>query len=917
MNRLHVSLCNVDSSIRNFDSTYHWFQTMNRQMDPIRKSKIVNLVLIAIAVHLLLLIAIMDIHFKSPLERGMETVKSTEDPPAKRLVIFIADGLRSQSIYDKNENVSSYLTYIRKNRGSWGVSHTRVPTESRPNHVAILGGIYEDPSAVYKSWQKFPIDFDTVFNESKYSWVIGTEEITSIFNKNTQNNVKLMSSPAELLDYKRENHQVLDEWVFKQVSLLLKNSGRTSALQEPGIILSLHLSGLDMTGHSKKPGSEEYSKNIKYVDKKIKKMEYLVNKNFQDNLTTFIFTSDHGMTDWGSHGSGSDHETFTPFITWGAGVKINNKRLDLQQIDIAPFISSLLGLNYPVNSLGRVPIQYLEIPDDQKLQILTNNLKQLYRILEVKQNRIVTNKFVVFHRRPHITPENFNQTISEIFKTFSNSTEGRNNAFDQCQEFFNRISKEIDYFDNYYMVTLISSISMGFFLWLLYVTTFFVPDFAVPKLETKEIRIQGAVFVVTSLLLVLLCFSQAFCSTYYFYILFPNVMLHLLLRKRRKMSYLFKELNDISLLQCIQISLTAMFVMVAVISFYYRFCLSIVLVLVSCSMFLSQTTLDNVHMLYWMVLSLILTVFPLLPAMLTKFQVVYFMSGYVIWQYLNFCVFAKKWYRFRDSVSVNTTQKLIFILHNICLNIGLVLVISVMHKTGEYDATIRTTSWLVFLVPVCLVPFSMTEKNVRLFTIFTAFIPFYLLTSMSYELIFMSFFTVQLILWMNMEKKMAVEDADMCEDLQKSLIFVAFIFIGYFGPGNMASLNSFDPMWVRFLLSTFCPLSITVLIFLKLTLPFLYTSCVFRNIVMTRRLNLTRCFCIILIISDVMVFYFMFNVSNVGSWAEIGMSLSHFVVVECFTIVILCLYFVAYVLTSVEVSLEVLEEVMKKFKLPL
>ncbi|VDM50684.1 unnamed protein product [Toxocara canis] len=133
----------------------------------------VKLALFGVLLHVILFYAIFDIYFASPLIRGAKPHPITSaGGPAKRLVIFSADGLRSDSFFENADKSPFLHGLINDNKlvdrlifeASWGVSVSHVPTESRPGHVAILAGFYEDVSAVTRGWKKNPVPFDSIIN---------------------------------------------------------------------------------------------------------------------------------------------------------------------------------------------------------------------------------------------------------------------------------------------------------------------------------------------------------------------------------------------------------------------------------------------------------------------------------------------------------------------------------------------------------------------------------------------------------------------------------------------------------------------------------------------------------------------------------------------------------------------------------
>jgi phosphatidylinositol glycan class N len=117
----------------------------------------------------------------------------------------------------------------------------------------------------------------------------------------------------------------------------------------------------------------------------------------------------------------------------------------------------------------------------------------------------------------------------------------------------------------------------------------------------------------------------------------------------------------------------------------------------------------------------------------------------------------------------------------------------------------------------------------------------------------------------------------------------------------MATISSFDPNWVRCLVTTFSPFLMTALIIFKLSIPINLLSCCYRAIHIALRTDTRKMFVMMLVVCDIMCLNFLFLVKNKGSWLDIGTSLSHFVIMEATVLVLTLFYGIAQVLTSFQI----------------
>ena len=629
------------------------------------------------------------------------------------------------------------------------------------------------------------------------------------------------------------------------------------------------------------------------------------------------------MTDWGSHGSGMDHETQTPVVAWGAGLsrpEVKNAptpenylkqnsvwnldkapmRKDINQTDVAPLMSALIGVHMPQNNVGKLPLNYLRMHASMKLKAAIANMLQVW-----EQFLSHTQRFqdAVFFRQPfsELDIGKYKNMMDRI-KKFENNA-NYDMALNEVDGLFGLSLKGIEYYQRYhrtklYIITSISYIGFIFYLIARLMKTFTTLTSTTPVTpKTRDAIIIGMV----SLLAI------AAIAT-----IIQNVPLHYFVYYASSIfvwSALAFEISSMKLPRIpmdslvngfLTFFLTTSIIETLIASFFDRRWLSLaIFIMMAWQLWMNRASNNNKLNLIWILLCIVLSAFCFQPSV-GKEKNVYLpiIAGLV--SSLVFFLSLRMSRNIRSKITTMLVGTSYLSISGLCA------------YTSTIDFLVIPCHFVAWTILLTAVPLAIATDPIllpRLMSLAMALQSAYLLLSLTYEGLFLLCMILIMVVWVMLEHKSTFSYSSLEEtflvprnpertrqvlsqrDVTRALMFFFLSVVSFFGTGNIASLNSFDPASIQTLVSVFNPFLMGSLLLVKVLIPFLVVACFVCVVQKLTQMPPSAMFFMVLLFSDIMGLHFFFLVTDQGSWQEIGTSLSHFVIAEG-TVIFLQIFFI-------------------------
>lgn len=264
---------------------------------------------------------------------------------ASDVVMVVLDGLRTDAV----PGLPSYQRLARE--GSSGTMRVTVPSLSNPARAAFVTGAWPEASGVTNNSTFEPVPVQSLFGLADQRG-LRSSAFGSRFWPRAFGGFVEHVGPT-----RRDSSYAVPELVGWQSGYC--DEALEHLTGSDAAIRVVDLQAGDEAGHTYGGDSDAYREVIAAVDRCLGRIVDQVGTD-----VTLVALSDHGhihRRGRGGHGGLEPEVMHAPFALAGPGVRHANQ-IEAQIVDIAPTISTLLGLPIPANSQGRVLWEALDVP---------------------------------------------------------------------------------------------------------------------------------------------------------------------------------------------------------------------------------------------------------------------------------------------------------------------------------------------------------------------------------------------------------------------------------------------------------------------------------------------------------------------------------------------------------------------------
>lgn len=558
---------------------------------------------------------------------------------------------------------------------------------------------------------------------------------------------------------------------------------------------------------------------------------------------------------------------------------------------MAPIMAALIGTATPMNNFGILPRDVINATDNYFKYAVQGNALQLYNQYQMLLEEHKKGLFAKY------LPAYEKDNEFEQFLKQQNSHKTEQEAIAESYKIMDATLKGIDYYFGYYRRMLLAATTVTFIAWLGYLLKLLA------SLETNSRDLkkslgkrQWSLFLLylLGILMFTFCVLQKISWSITLYLMLPVFVSFLLVSKKGVILIFDKHVG----LKKFHLFLLLLCSELLVYTFFDRRAISLGFLVFILQYKISRDFFKQKLKFYIsFLLSLILCIFPLLPIS------VGYSNNKLL--FLGICVTLLRPFLVKNSLSL-LDKIIVFIA---LINASICIYLHTYQLPINVISHIISWCFLLYVLISLIKPCSLNLKQ-RLEKFIFLLTSLYTLFCTSYESLFILLLISELILSLVSSKSYntantplnASQTLPLSYCFRLAFIILLYTFFSFFGTGNIASVSSFDPNIIRCFLGTFSPFVIMFLVILKLIIPLLLIISIIFALAPSALHYEKQIFICLLIICDLMGLNFLFLVKNQGSWLEIGSSISHFVIMQVTTLVLVLFVYLAKFLLKIKVE---------------